>query len=181
MNSSNSDPLLLAGKVLTFIIQGLMALAGVVLVILIPFVIFFQDTINAEIRAEQGAAIAALPAMPLVGLFLVIIAVVTLTFFFFGKLRAIIETVGERDPFVPENAERMSAMAWLLLAVQVLMIPAAALGMFVAEWAQQLEDATFRVDAGIDLTGIMMVIVLFILARVFKHGAAMREDLEGTV
>ena len=28
---------------------------------------------------------------------------------------------------------------------------------------------------------VLMVIVLFILARVFKHGAAMREDLEGTV
>ena len=31
------------------------------------------------------------------------------------------------------------------------------------------------------LSGILMVLVLFILARVFRHGAAMREDLEGTV
>ena len=31
------------------------------------------------------------------------------------------------------------------------------------------------------LPGILMVIILFILARVFRHGAAMREDLEGTV
>ena len=32
-----------------------------------------------------------------------------------------------------------------------------------------------------DLTGFLIVLVLFILARVFRHGAAMREDLEGTV
>ena len=181
MNSSNTDPLLLAGKVLAIIIQGLMAFAGGVLVLVTPFVVIFQDRINAEIQAEQANAITSFPALPLAGLFLVIIAVVTLIFLFFGKLRAIIRTVGERDPFVPENASRLSTMAWLLLAVQVLMIPAAALGMFVAKWAQQLEDATFSVDAGLDLTGIMMVIVLFILARVFKQGAAMREDLEGTV
>jgi Fe-S cluster assembly ATPase SufC len=34
---------------------------------------------------------------------------------------------------------------------------------------------------GLDMTGILLVIILFILARVFRHGAAMREDLEGTV
>ena len=181
MSSSKTDPLLLAGKVLAIIIQGLMALVGVVLAIVTPFVLFFQDRINAEIQAEQADIVTAFPAVPLAGLFVVIIAVVTLVFLFFGKLRAIIGTVGDRDPFVPENARRLSTMAWLLLAVQVLMIPAAALGMLVAKWAQQIEDASFSVDAGLDLSGIMMVIVLFILARVFKQGAAMREDLEGTI
>ena len=28
---------------------------------------------------------------------------------------------------------------------------------------------------------ILLVIILFILARVFRHGASMRADLEGTV
>jgi hypothetical protein len=31
------------------------------------------------------------------------------------------------------------------------------------------------------LFGLVVGLVLFILARVFRHGAAMREDLEGTV
>ncbi len=181
MTKQNTDPLLLAGQVLAIIIQGVMAFAGVVLVIVTPFVLFFQDKINAEIQAEHGDVLTAFPAMPLAGLFVVIIAVVALIFLFFGRLRAIIGTVGDRDPFVPENADRLSTMAWLLLAVQVLMIPAAGFGLLVAEWAKQIEDSTFSMDAGLDLTGIMMVIVLFILARVFKQGAAMREDLEGTV
>jgi hypothetical protein len=37
------------------------------------------------------------------------------------------------------------------------------------------------VEGGVDFGGIILVLTLFVLARVFKHGAAMREDLEGTV
>ncbi|MBV7265869.1 DUF2975 domain-containing protein [Erythrobacter ani] len=183
MKAEFNDPLLLAGKVLTLIMQGLMALAGAVLTIMIPVVLLFQDEINAEIAEEHAEIITSLPAMPLVGVFLLIIAIVTLTFLFFGKLRAIIGTVGERDPFVPENASRLNVMAWLLLAVQALMIPAAGLGLLVAEWANQFEEADVTADFGFDfdLTAILMVVTLFILARVFKIGAAMREDLEGTV
>ena len=43
------------------------------------------------------------------------------------------------------------------------------------------ENADFTVDAGFDLTTVLVIVVLFILARVFKHGAQMRDDLEGTV
>jgi hypothetical protein len=31
------------------------------------------------------------------------------------------------------------------------------------------------------LSGLLLVLVLFILARVFRVGAAMRDDLEGTI
>lgn len=181
MSIQFNDPLLLAGKVLTIIMQGFMALAGAILAIMIPVVIFFQDEINTEIAAEHGEKIADFPTLAIVGLFALAIAAVTMVFVFFGKLRAIIGTVGERDPFVPENADRLSVMAWLLLAVQVLMIPIGGLGLLVVKWADEIEHTNVTIDAGLDLTGILMVITLFILARVFKHGAAMREDLEGTV
>ena len=101
---------------------------------------------------------------------------------FFGKLRAIIATVGEGDPFAPANAQRLSRMAWLMLGVQVLTWPAALFAAELADWASQYEDFTLDLSGdGFDLTGILLVIILFILARVFRHGAAMREDLEGTV
>ena len=45
--------------------------------------------------------------------------------------------------------------------------------------ASQFKDATS--DFGITLDGILLAVILFILARVFRQGAAMREDLEGTV
>ena len=43
----------------------------------------------------------------------------------------------------------------------------------------RLDDIT--VDAGLDVSGILLVVILFILARVFRHGTTMREELEGTV
>lgn len=181
MQDKPNDLLLLAGKILTIIMQAFMGIAAAALVVGLPIILFLQDRIDTEISREFGNSVGNFPAMTLVGLLLVAFAIVALTFLFFGKLRAIIRTVGEGDPFVPANAERLSLMAWLLLGVQVLMIPAAGLGLMLAKWADDIEHADITIDAGLDLTGILMVIVLFILARVFKHGAAMRADLEGTV
>ncbi len=181
MKDKPNDMLLLAGKILTIFMQAAMAIAAAALVLAIPLILFFQDKITVEARAEYGEAIGAFPALTTAGVLALALATVALVFFFFGKLRAIIGTVGEGDPFVPENAERLSLMAWLLLAVQVLMIPIGGLALIVAKWADQLDHSNITVDAGLDLEGILMVIVLFILARVFKHGADMRADLEGTV
>lgn len=181
MKDKPNDILLLAGKVLTVIAQALMGLAAAALLVAIPAILFFSDKIDAEVASEFGATPGPFPVLATAGALAIGFLIVGLVFVFFGKLRAIISTVGEGDPFVPENAERLNLMAWLLLGTQVLMIPVAGLALMLAKWADQVEHADITIDAGLDLTGILMVIVLFILARVFKHGAAMREDLEGTV
>ncbi len=181
MTDKPNDLLLLAGKVLTILMQIFMAIGAGALLIGLIAVVFMQDTINAEIVAEFEGSVGALPLLPTLGMMAFAMACVALIFLFFSKLRAIISTVGEGDPFVPENADRLNIMAWMLLAVQVMAIPLAACALLLAQWAEPMEDASFNVDSGFDLTGIIMVVVLFILARVFKHGAAMRDDLEGTV
>ncbi|WFL78923.1 DUF2975 domain-containing protein [Altererythrobacter arenosus] len=181
MFSHRNDPLLLAGRVLTIIMQGLLGFAAVALAIATPVILLMRGRINLEIAEKYGDAASAFPTLTVVGLMLLGFIIVTGAFIFFGKLRKIIETVGDGDPFAPENAERLNLMAWLTLGVQVLLIPAAALGVLVAKWADQFEGADIHIDAGVDLSAILLVIVLFILARVFRHGAAMREDLEGTV
>lgn len=181
MTRKPNDPLLKAGQIITVIMQVLMGIAGAALVFAIPVLLFAQDSVNAELREEFGQAAEALPILPVIGVLLLALVVVALVFLFFGKLRHIIATVGEGDPFVPANADRLTAMAWLMLGVQLIGIPIIAIGAIVADWADQFEKAQFTVDAGIDLTGILMAIVLFILARVFRHGADMRAELEGTV
>lgn len=176
-----NDPLLLAGKIVTILLQGLMAFVGVILTIVIPFILFFQDKITAEIVEESGVADFVFPGFALVGMFAVLIGLFAIGFLFFDKLRRIIGTVGEGDPFAPENADRLASMGWLALIGQLVMLPLAAIAVYLAKAFQKIEDASFTFDAGFDITGILMVLVLFILARVFRHGAAMREDLEGTV
>jgi len=72
-------------------------------------------------------------------------------------------------------------MGWLMLGVQLALISASALGIALPRYADEIEDANITIEGGMDMTGVLLVIILFILARVFRHGAAMREDLEGTV
>lgn len=181
MSFRPNDPLLLAGTVICLFIQGFAALGAAVITFALPMLLLFRDEIDAEVRTEFGEAATAFPLLPTVGLLMIALALVVMLFLFFDRLRRMIGTVGEGDPFAPVNADRLSVMAWLMLGLQVLMIPAAGLGLFLAKWADKVENADVTIDAGLDLSGILMVIVLFILARVFRAGAAMREDLEGTV
>ena len=181
MYEKPNDLLLLAGKVLTIIVQVLLALGGLAIAIAAPLMLIFNDKVSLEFAEKVGEVSGGTFIVITLALMAIAFGIIAAAFVFFGKLRAIIASVGEGDPFAPENADRLNLMAWLLLGIQVLMIPAMGMGLMFAKWADSVENAEITIDAGLDLEGILMVIVLFILARVFKHGASMREDLEGTV
>jgi uncharacterized membrane protein len=87
-----------------------------------------------------------------------------------------VETVRSGDPFVAANAYRLQAIAWLLLALQLLSIVIAAIGKSVSSPAHPV-----NLDAGFSINGWLAVILTFVLARVFAEGTLMREDLEGTI
>lgn len=177
-----NDLLLLGGKILTVIMQAAVGIGATVLALVIPILAFARGDVLKGFADGAEIDLATLPLGPTIALLTILLFVLAAMFVFFGKLRAIIDTVGQGEPFVPANAERLSLMAWLMLATQLLLFPAAWLGNIVAEWANTLEDVHLSANGdGLDLTGILMVLVLFILARVFRHGAAMRADLEGTV
>ncbi len=176
-----NDLLLLAGKVITYFMQAALAIGAIALLIATPALLIFRNRIFEELATKAGDLEVAFPLLQMAGVMLIGLAIVVMLFVFFGTLRKIIATVGEGDPFAPENADRLSLMGWLMLGVQLALIPATALGIALARFASQFEDSHFTVDGGLDIEGVLLVIILFILARVFRHGAAMREDLEGTV
>ncbi len=97
---------------------------------------------------------------------------------FIVRLAQVIDTVGVGDPFTLENAARLRRMAWLAIIIQLIGIPATLLSTWLGT---QLEDNSIEISSDISLTGFALAIVLFILARVFRKGAEMREELEGTV
>ncbi len=92
------------------------------------------------------------------------------------RLLAIVETVRAGDPFVAANASRLQAIAWVLLALNVLSIVIGAIAETVSTPAHPL-----HIDAGFSINGWLAVLLTFLLARVFAEGAHMRDDLEGTV
>src|SRR5258706_584324 len=92
------------------------------------------------------------------------------------RLLAIVETVRAGDPFVAANASRLQAIAWALLALQLLSLVVGAIAKAVSTPAHPL-----HLQAGFSISGWLAVLLTFLLARVFAEGTLMREDLEGTV
>jgi hypothetical protein len=181
MKAPGNDLLLIAGKVLTLLMQGVMGLASAAIALVMIALPFYRDSINTEARIEFGPGITDMPLGGTLILLAAVCVLCALVFLFFGKLRGIIDTVAAGDPFVPENADRLSAMGWILIGVHALAFASKAAAAAVTAWAAQFTETGVEGNFEISPTPVLMVIVLFILARVFRHGAAMREDLEGTV
>jgi len=104
------------------------------------------------------------------------LASIPLNYLVLKRLLAIVETVRAGDPFVAANAYRLEAIAWALLALQLLSLVIGAIAKNVSTPAHPL-----HLDAGFSISGWLAVLLTFLLARVFAEGTLMREDLEGTV
>jgi hypothetical protein len=92
------------------------------------------------------------------------------------RLLAIVETVPAGEAFVAANAYRLQAIAWVLLALQILSLVIGGIGNAISTPAHP-----FHLDAGFSPSGWLAVVLTFVLARVFAEGTLMRQDLEGTV
>ncbi len=92
------------------------------------------------------------------------------------RLLAIVDTVRAGDPFVRENAVRLQAIAWSVLGLELLHLGIGAIAGVSASSVQPLD-----IDWSFSLAPWIAMLLLFVLARVFDHGARMRAELEGTV
>lgn len=88
------------------------------------------------------------------------------------RLLAIVDSVRDGDPFVLDNARRLHAIAWSLLAIELFRLVVIAIG------ATLLEPGRI---SGLTPVPWLAVLLLFVLSGVFARGAHMRADLEGTV
>lgn len=172
------DPLLTAAKV---IVALLIALSIFVMAMLAIAVGATLTVGRPEVIADLALAGAPDSAYWVLVLAMTMIAgLFWLAFRFLSDLWAIIASVDEGDPFREKNADLLSRMGWTALGAYitafVIALQAAWLNSFEAG---QISGFDLEMDLGVG--GILLFLTLFILARVFKHGAAMREDLEGTV
>ena len=178
MKTVTSDPLLMAGKFMSRILQVVIGIAGLAIIIAVPVLLFnshwLADALaEADSKASLSMIMAAITVVSLIAL-----AVIALSFHFFKLLEQVIDTVSQGEPFSSLNADRLSRMGWIALIFQLASIPIGAIAFYLAS---NLPSEDIAADFEFSLTGILFAIVLFILARVFRQGAAMRDDLEGTV
>ena len=120
---------------------------------------------------EAERLVMGLRAIAVLGL-----VVVPLHYAVLKRLLAIVETVRAGDPFVAANASRLQAIAWVLLALNLLSIVIGAIAKTVSTPAHPL-----HINAGFSINGWLAVLLTFLLARVFAEGALMREGVVGTV
>lgn len=180
MSIRPKDPLLTAARLVIgfFAIMAGIAIAAVT--VAIPAMLLNQDRVLAVIHGKGVQVGSELFGAALV-LLACLIAFMALVIWFLLLLRRIVDTVGEGDPFVPENADRLARMGWIAIGTQLLMIPAGAMALWFADIFKDVEDVQIDQDVGISGGAIVLILVLFILARVFRRGTEMRDDLEGTV
>jgi hypothetical protein len=89
------------------------------------------------------------------------------------RLLAIVDTVLGGDPFVLANAGRLSAIAWSVMALELLRSVVAVIATSMMDWPGFVD--------GFSIASWFAVLLLFVLSSVFAQGARMRDDLEGTV
>jgi hypothetical protein len=175
---NQKDILLVTAKVGTILARVFIAI-GMAVIGIVGAVMAINGGIPPEglqvvVEGARGGEITAAVFAVLV----IALASLTLAYDFTTRLAQIIDTVGQGDPFTDANAKRLTRMGWTAIAIQLIAIPAGLL----SQWLKpQLAGDTFSVESDFSFTGIGLALVLFILARVFRKGTEMREDLEGTV
>jgi energy-coupling factor transporter transmembrane protein EcfT len=140
---------------------------------------------RGRVLAELAAAGAPAETYPVViGVMVLVWIMVALSMLFVRQLRAIVRTVNDGDPFRPENAARLARMGWYALGEQACEFVGQPLVAAYGRYAGELGNGIgARMSGGehVSLAPLGLAMTLFILARVFRQGAAMREDLQGTV
>ena len=149
----------------------LMGAVILVLLFALPNEQWIMSAFKLSPSPDAERLVMGLRAVAVLGL-----AVVPLNYVVLKRLLAIVDTVRAGDPFVAANAFRLRAIAWTLLALQLLSIVIGAIGKAVSTPAHPVD-----LDAGFSMNGWLAVLLTFLLARVFAEGTRMRDDLAGTV
>ncbi|MHB8527932.1 MAG: DUF2975 domain-containing protein [Caulobacteraceae bacterium] len=90
------------------------------------------------------------------------------------RLRRIFETLIAGDPFHPDNVRRLRVIGLTLAALEI--------GRYAAAGLSRLVPAHgFRFTGGVSLTTWFAVLVIVVLAEVFREGARLRSEAELTI
>ena len=173
MSRSHSAALPIAYVLLRMLVllNWLTGAAILLLLVIMPNERWIMSALDLSPGAEAARIVTGLRAVAAIGLI-----TVPINHLILQRLLAMVETLRAGDPFVADNADRLNAIAWLLLALQLIGLVITAIGESISSATRPID-----LDAGVSLAGWLAVLLTFVLARVFAEGTLMREDLRGTV
>jgi hypothetical protein len=91
-----------------------------------------------------------------------------------SRLRLIFTTLTAGDPFQPENIRRLQPIGFILAGMEVGRYLLKAVLVAIAP------EVTWKID-GFNITAWLAVLVVFVLAEVFREGARLRREAELTI
>jgi hypothetical protein len=156
---------------LLVLLNWLVGAAILLLLLVMPNEQWIMSAFKLTPSPDAERLIMGLRAVAIIGL-----VTIPLNHLILKRLLAMVGTVRAGDPFVAANAARLQAIAWALVALQLLGLLIAAIAKAVSTPAHPVD-----IDSGFSLNGWVAVLLTFILARVFAEGARMRDELEGTI
>lgn len=153
------------------VLNWLVGAAILALLVVMPNEQWIMSALKLTPGPEAERVVMGLRAVAVLGL-----VTIPINYAILKRLLAMVGTVRAGDPFVAANAYRLQAIAWALLALQILGLIIGGIGEAISTPEHPVD-----LDAGFSISGWLAVLLTFVLARVFAEGALMREDLEGTV
>ena len=170
--SRTSTTVLRLSRTLLRTLIVLNAAAGVILVFAFLASFIFEDTVASyyQVRAMDAGIL-----IPTLRIWMVVAApYFVVVHMMLSRLFDVVDTVRAGRPFIPENAERLTAIAWYLLVLQLLHL---VFGLM----ASIAEAANADVDWSFSIGGWLAVVLMFVVARVFEEGTRIRDDLEAMI
>jgi hypothetical protein len=163
-------------KLFVYLMMGLVALLGAIALGGSALVPFFWSTIFLGLSKSYPAVDPAFLLSNFLAIMTLWVLISGLAWSILRKLLAIIGSVEEANPFVRANAVRLKAIGWLMVGIQIAGVPLEIAGStFLALRGKPYDGFELPINS------ILAILLVFILAGIFEHGADMREELEGTV
>jgi len=153
---------------------GALLLGGVAILIFQPLT---TGVVNINIEGVNPATVSDLIDKPqaLAGLIFIVAAYIGVLIVVLNRLRRVFETLILGDPFRPQNVARLRIVGFALIALEALgYIVHRVTDMFVAGRARGF-------SLSVNLTGWFAILVVFVLAEVFREGARLRQDADLTI
>jgi hypothetical protein len=174
VTDQNARPLRAAERVLRgLIVLNLLVGFGILVMLITSWLAgeFFLTAMGVPPADHRSALVGAMQRLMIYGILASAITHIPLT-----SLLEITESVREGDPFVIENAARLRVIAWATLGLQMLR-----LGFGLLPRTTRVGGTSIDFDVDWSFAPWVAVLLLFVLARVFEHGAHMRDELRGTI
>jgi hypothetical protein len=106
---------------------------------------------------------------------------VILILFVIRATSGIVDSAIAGDPFVSDNAVRLNRIGFLLLGIMAVQFLTLITVVGIAP--ESVNNPHFQISGGSepDPVGMLAILLIFVLARIFRHGSQMRDELENTV